>query len=139
MQDYPVDGGLGMSQAHNGSKMLLELPLHTTTPAVRVRGLIFYVGELLQRSDWSFYIPERFFSRQGQLYALGWRVSCSTVGVSIFDFTRVLFFFHEAGFKVDEQRAICQTDDFALSYLELLEEGHLRCGFSGKSHLVQFV
>jgi hypothetical protein len=73
-----------MSQAHNGSKMLLELPMHTTTPTVRVGSLVFYVGELLQKRDKSFYIPERFFSRQGQLHALGWRVTRSTVSALIF-------------------------------------------------------
>ncbi|KIM60204.1 hypothetical protein SCLCIDRAFT_26728 [Scleroderma citrinum Foug A] len=41
MQDYPEDGGLGMSEVFHGEKMLLELP---SPPAGWVHGKIFFVG-----------------------------------------------------------------------------------------------
>ncbi|KAG2147895.1 uncharacterized protein EDB93DRAFT_1059045, partial [Suillus bovinus] len=45
IQDYPKDGGDGMSQVFNGMKMLLDLP---SPPAVWVDGTIYFVNELLQ-------------------------------------------------------------------------------------------
>jgi hypothetical protein len=58
MQDFPEDGGSGMSQVFNGEKMLHELP---SPPAVRVNGSVYFVGELLQESSGGYFIPERFF------------------------------------------------------------------------------
>lgn len=58
MQDFPEDGGSGMSQIFNGEKMLHELP---SPPAVRVSGSVYFVGELLQESSGGYFIPERFF------------------------------------------------------------------------------
>ena len=58
MQDFPEDGGKGMSQVFNGEKMLLELP---SPPAAQVDGNVYFVGELLQESSGGYFIPERFF------------------------------------------------------------------------------
>ncbi|KAG1737140.1 uncharacterized protein EDB91DRAFT_1083172 [Suillus paluster] len=58
MQDYPEDSGEGMSQVFNGKKMLLDLP---SPPAVRVDGMIYFTGELLQDDSGGYFIPERFF------------------------------------------------------------------------------
>jgi len=58
MQDYPEDGGRGMSQVFNGEKMLFELP---SPPAAKVDGEIYFVNELLQDSSGDYFIPERFF------------------------------------------------------------------------------
>lgn len=58
MQDYPEDGGLGMSEVFHGEKMLLELP---SPPAVWVHDKIFFVNELLQDCSGMYFIPERFF------------------------------------------------------------------------------
>ena len=80
MRDYPHDNGPGMSQIHNGQKMLLDLPQHVTTPTVRVDDWIYFVGELLQRKSGAYFIPERFFTRntggqgpgqQQELFSLG--------------------------------------------------------------------
>ena len=80
MRDYPHDDGPGMSQIHNGQKMLLDLPQHVTTPTVRVDDRIYFVGELLQRKSGAYFIPERFFTRntgglgpgqQQELFSLG--------------------------------------------------------------------
>ncbi|KAG1879856.1 hypothetical protein F4604DRAFT_1923063 [Suillus subluteus] len=58
MQDHPEDGGDGMSQVFNSTKMLLDLP---SPPAVRVDGTIYFVNELLQESSKAYFIPEHFF------------------------------------------------------------------------------
>ncbi|KAG2086478.1 hypothetical protein BD769DRAFT_1320705, partial [Suillus cothurnatus] len=58
MQDYPEDGGRGMSQVFNGEKMLFKLP---SPPAVKVDGEIYFVNELLQDSSGDYFIPEHFF------------------------------------------------------------------------------
>ncbi|KAG2125254.1 hypothetical protein BD769DRAFT_1388530 [Suillus cothurnatus] len=77
MQDYPEDGGKGMSQVFNGEKMLLELPL---PPADRVDGEIYFVDELLQDASEDYFVPEHFFlalymstsdTADKQLYVLG--------------------------------------------------------------------
>jgi hypothetical protein len=85
MNDYPEDGGDGMTQVFNGEKMLIDLPPEMASPTVRVNGRIFFVNELLQRSSGAYFIPERFFYRKSipqpdstantpdsrELYALG--------------------------------------------------------------------
>ncbi|KAG2148965.1 hypothetical protein DEU56DRAFT_729905 [Suillus clintonianus] len=58
MKDYPEDGGEGMSQVFNGTKMLLDLP---SPPAIRVNGTIYFTDELLQDNSGDYFIPERFF------------------------------------------------------------------------------
>lgn len=97
MQDYPEDGGDGMSQVFNGTKMLLDLP---SPPAVRVNGTIYFVNELLQESSKAYFIPERFFlgscpptdevepgaqSNVKVQYALGRAVQRTNVCYSILD------------------------------------------------------
>jgi hypothetical protein len=58
MQDYPEDGGKGMSEVFNGEKMLFELP---SPPAAKVDGEIYFVNELLQDSSGDYFLPQRFF------------------------------------------------------------------------------
>ncbi|KAG1797672.1 hypothetical protein EV424DRAFT_1333215 [Suillus variegatus] len=86
MQDYPEDGGKGMSQVFNGTKMLLDSSC-PSPPAVQVEGKIYFVNELLQEVSGDYFIPEWFFFvsypstdpqrdadqliGQWQLYALG--------------------------------------------------------------------
>jgi hypothetical protein len=45
MQDYPEDGGKGMSEVFNGEKILFELP---SPLAAKVDGEIYFINELLQ-------------------------------------------------------------------------------------------
>ena len=61
MTDYPHDCGNRMSQVHNGSKMLSELPPEIAPPAVRVNNAVYFANELVQLSNNTFFIPERFF------------------------------------------------------------------------------
>lgn len=58
MQDFPEDGGKGMSQVFHGEKALNDLP---SPPAVCVNGSIYFVDELLRESMGGYFIPERFF------------------------------------------------------------------------------
>jgi len=90
MQDYPQDGGSGMSQVFNGQKMLSEFQ---SPPAVRVDGKIFFINELLQEDSGNYFIPEHFFygpdqpqsdlphgsSQEKPLYALGREVQWTEV------------------------------------------------------------
>jgi hypothetical protein len=91
MQDYPEDGGQGMSQAHHGEKMTTELPSELKSPAVRVKGQIFFIHELLQRASGAYFIPTQFFYKRSpsdglrdtasekDLFALGYDVFESIV------------------------------------------------------------
>ncbi|KAG1720088.1 hypothetical protein EDB19DRAFT_1610899, partial [Suillus lakei] len=58
MQDYPEDGGKGLSQVFHGKKMLNDLP---SPPAVRVDGTVYFTDELLQELSGGYFIPQRFF------------------------------------------------------------------------------
>ncbi|KAI5995503.1 hypothetical protein EDD15DRAFT_2140887, partial [Pisolithus albus] len=131
MQDFPEDGGNGMSQVFNGEKMLHEMP---SPPAVRVHGSIYFVGELLQESSKGYFIPERFFlatpstarpSPPGQpstdcmkeLFALG-RSATRT----------------DAGFIVSDEREIIPTSMFQRSYEDIaFHPAELSCGLTQSS------
>ena len=62
MWDYPIDGGGGMSQVFHGSKVH-DMPSALVVPTVCVNNRIFFVDELLQNQDNTYFIPERFFYR----------------------------------------------------------------------------
>ncbi|KIJ04667.1 hypothetical protein PAXINDRAFT_22039 [Paxillus involutus ATCC 200175] len=128
MQDFPEDGGSGMSQIFHGEKMLHELP---SPPAVRVDGNIYYVDELLQDSSGGYFIPERFFlalpsvasgSSEGrpdtkELFALG-RAAERT----------------EAGFIVSDEKEIIPTSVFRRSYEDItFRRSELACGLTESS------
>ena len=61
MTDYPHDCGNRLSQVHNGSKMLSELPPEIAPPAVRVNNVLYFANELVQLTNDTYFIPERFF------------------------------------------------------------------------------
>ena len=94
MRDYPQDDGARMSQVHNGSKMLLDVPADVVPTAIRVNGRLFFNGELLQRKSGAYFLPDRFFTRPSpayhkqpqqpheELFSLGWDVVRSQVHVS---------------------------------------------------------
>lgn len=50
-----------MAQVFNGEKLLLEATEEIRPPVARVRGMIYFVNELLQLSNSKYFIPERFF------------------------------------------------------------------------------
>lgn len=122
MKDYAVDNGPGMSQVNHGAKMLLDLPADATSPTVRVNGKIFFVGELLQCSSGSYFIPEHFFQRSEKhgegteelLYSLGRDVLLS-----------------DAGFVVQDELLVAAVSLFNRTYVDIIDCGDLMCGFVG--------
>ncbi|EGO24813.1 hypothetical protein SERLADRAFT_438415 [Serpula lacrymans var. lacrymans S7.9] len=98
MQDYPEEGGDGMSQIFHGRKMLLDVPPDRVSQNVRLSGKLFYIHELLQCASGAYFIPERFYyayppldggnSPTKELYALGYDVTETTSGFLVRD-TRV--------------------------------------------------
>ncbi len=63
MVDYPRQlPGDYVSQVQNCEKMLSDLPGDIVSPAVKVKGQVFFVNELLRMNDrdHSYFIPERF-------------------------------------------------------------------------------
>lgn len=60
--DYPIDGNGGTSQVFHGSKMH-DIASALVVPTVCVNDRIFFVNELLQNQDGTYFIPERFFYR----------------------------------------------------------------------------
>ncbi|KAG1723899.1 hypothetical protein EDB19DRAFT_1915867 [Suillus lakei] len=119
MQDYPEDGGKGMSQVFNGEKMLFELP---SPPAAKVDGEIYFVNELLQDASGDYFIPERFFlasysstndGADKQLHALG----------------------RADGFIVSDEREMIPTSNFRRSFREIsANDDELACGLTESSH-----
>ncbi|KAG2099448.1 hypothetical protein BD769DRAFT_1329595, partial [Suillus cothurnatus] len=124
MQDYPEDGGRGMSQVFNGEKMLFELP---SPPAAKVDGEIYFVNELLQDSSGDYFIPELFFfalyestsnTAEKVLHALG-RAAQRT----------------EEGFIVSDEQEIILTTSFRRSFREIsLDVNELACGLTPSSN-----
>ena len=99
MQDYPEDGGSGMKQVLNSTKMLLNIPSKIISPTVCIHGWIFFVNELLQCSSGAYFIPECFLNvklvvsgstmepfQDKELFALGHNVSLTEVGPEQCDF-----------------------------------------------------
>ncbi|KAG2064483.1 hypothetical protein BDR04DRAFT_1162485 [Suillus decipiens] len=129
MQDYPEDGGDGMSQVFNGTKMLLDLP---SPPAVRVDGTIYFINELLQESSKGYFIPEHFFlgscpptdevepgaqSNVKIQYGLGRAVQRT-----------------DAGFIVNDEQEIVPTSVFVRSFKDIAAVlGELECGLTASS------
>lgn len=89
MQDYPDDAGQSMSQAWHGSK-IQDLPTEHCSQTAYWEGKIFWLRELTECSDGSFFIPERYFyapgragdDSEGGLLALGWDVVASKVNTN---------------------------------------------------------
>lgn len=98
IEDYPILHGPSMSQVWNGRKMLLDLPPHLATPTARNAGKIFWVNELTQLADNSYFIPSRFFYLVNQenhsrraLTALGWRVVRQQVSRCCLSYTLCIY------------------------------------------------
>ncbi|KAH8991022.1 hypothetical protein EDB92DRAFT_1778446, partial [Lactarius akahatsu] len=59
--DYPINRQGYAAQVFHGSKMLFNIPSTLVVPTVCVNEHIFFVGELLQQFDGSYFILEQFF------------------------------------------------------------------------------
>ncbi|KAI6017560.1 hypothetical protein BKA83DRAFT_4015195, partial [Pisolithus microcarpus] len=128
MQDFPEDGGKGMSQTFHGEKLLHELP---SPPAVQVDGTVYFVGELLQECSGDYFFPERFFLAAPEavggdsagspqmkvMYAVG-RTAQRT----------------EAGFIVSDEKEIIPTSSFRRSFEDISRcPSELACGLTESS------
>lgn len=76
---YPEDAGGRLSEAWHGDKMLRDTPDHLLTANIRHRGSIYYVNELVKRTDDRWFIPKRWITCQGKMRAVGYEVLKSTV------------------------------------------------------------
>jgi hypothetical protein len=140
MQDYPEDGGKGMSQVFNGTKMLLDLP---SPPAVQVNRTVYFTDELLQESSGGYFIPNRFFLAAGDtladttescdkvLYALG-RAAQRTEVRSHLCNVCLSSNVCQAGFIVSDEQEIIPTSMFTRSFGDIAATcGELDCGLTG--------
>lgn len=146
MSDFPELDGKGASQAFHGHKMLLDSPQGIATPCAKVRGKVYFVNELLQCVNGSFFIPERFYmgvrpksSRAGttcetppekELLALGRIVERTEVRdryPNIYGSLHIM----QRGFHVNsEKQVICPTSSFEVPY-DKLPSSDLSRGFEG--------
>ncbi|KIN97928.1 hypothetical protein M404DRAFT_47010, partial [Pisolithus tinctorius Marx 270] len=61
MQDFPEEGEGKMSQVYHGEKMLHGLPQGLAPPSVKVGSNVYFVDEILQKSNGAYFIPTKFF------------------------------------------------------------------------------
>ena len=62
---YPDDAGNKLEEVWNGDKMLRDVPDHLLSPTIRHNSVIYYVNELVQCSDGSWFLPKRWLTRDG--------------------------------------------------------------------------
>ena len=92
MNDYPRDGGKGMTDHFNEDKMLFDVPEDIASPTIRIDGNIYFMNELLQLTNGKYFILQCFLytkiSRDNgnadaaaaeELHALGYKVERSDV------------------------------------------------------------
>lgn len=83
MQDFPVlcNGGQSASEAWHAEKMLKDLSPELGPPVVRADRELFFIHELLQLRDKSYFVPTRYYrdGKDSNLYAIGWRASQTEV------------------------------------------------------------
>jgi hypothetical protein len=78
MKLYP-DASSTISEVQNAEKLLSGIPDDMLTPMVRHDGVIYYVNELVLCANQQWFIPKRFFTRDGSLHASGHPVTQSMV------------------------------------------------------------
>lgn len=81
MCDYPVEGKGFMSEVWHGRKMSEELPPEIAPPTAENQGRVFWINELLECFDRSYYYPERFFYIADELWAEGHDVVAGAVSL----------------------------------------------------------
>ncbi|KAL0567444.1 hypothetical protein V5O48_014549 [Marasmius crinis-equi] len=132
MTEYPEDGGGSMSELKHGWKWLIETPRDMLTITARVGGKLYFVGELLQCRDGSYFIPDRFFTKAVTSDPV--TPGKPTSPPSLFAFGNVAQITLN-GFVVKSQPSIICTDQFCATYEDLLHAGHLSRGFSDCSRV----
>ncbi|EIW74161.1 hypothetical protein CONPUDRAFT_170321, partial [Coniophora puteana RWD-64-598 SS2] len=76
---YPEDAGERMGEVWHGRKMLRDIPNHLLTPMIRSNGRIYYVNELVACTGDEYFLPTRWFTREGgaEMWAMGHEVTKS--------------------------------------------------------------
>ncbi|KAH9978409.1 hypothetical protein BJV74DRAFT_879458 [Russula compacta] len=72
---YLDDSGSSLSQTWNADKMLKDVPDHLLTPMIKHQGVIYYVNELVQCKCRAWFIPNRWITKNGSMYAVGYFVT----------------------------------------------------------------
>ena len=70
-----------MSEVWQTSKWLEDAPDDVLTPMVRLDDKDFYIKELVYCRNQSWFIPMRFFTRRGEMWAAGHSVSRKAVSM----------------------------------------------------------
>jgi hypothetical protein len=81
MTFYPEDGGDKLGEVWHGDKMLRDIPDHLLSPTVKHNGVIYYVDELVKRSENRWFLPKRWLTRDSGsvMLASGYHVTDSAV------------------------------------------------------------
>ena len=69
---YPEDSGQILSEARQAAKWLHEIPSEETTPMIRIQNTDYFIYEPALLIDGRACIPNRWFTRGENLYAITW-------------------------------------------------------------------
>ncbi|KAJ7262385.1 hypothetical protein C8J57DRAFT_1719333 [Mycena rebaudengoi] len=85
MTFYPEDGGDKLGEVWHGDKMLRDIPDHLLSPTVKHNGVIYYVDELVKRSENRWFLPKRWLTRDSGsvMLASGYHVTDSADGLIV--------------------------------------------------------
>ncbi|KAJ7798132.1 hypothetical protein B0H14DRAFT_3546008 [Mycena olivaceomarginata] len=120
---YPDDAGNKLEEVWNGDKMLRDVPDHLLSPTIRHNSVIYYVNELVQCSDGSWFLPKRWLTHDGGkvMLASGFCVTERDDGSLIIQ---------------DETRELVEVSTFQFNILQILERtsGIYPCKPTAESH-----
>ncbi|KAF8170969.1 hypothetical protein K438DRAFT_1982253 [Mycena galopus ATCC 62051] len=106
---YPEDAGNKLQEVWHGDKMLREIPDHLLSPTIRHNGSIYYVDELVQCKDGSWFLPKRWLTKNGgtSMFASGFHVTE----------------LHDRSLVVQEGcREIVDVASFEFNFLQILDQ-----------------
>lgn len=78
---YPEDGEGKLSEAWHGDKMLRDIPDHLLSPTLRHAGKVYWVDELVKRTEDRWFLPKRWIIRRGAPMAVGHHALSSVVRI----------------------------------------------------------
>ena len=71
MTFYPEDLGTQWRQVWHGDKMVSDVPDDLLTANIRSGGVMYYVNELVKCAGGSFFLPKRWITSGGEMFAIG--------------------------------------------------------------------
>lgn len=85
---YPDDGEGRLCEVWHGEKMLRDIPDELLSPTLRHNQKVYWVNELVKRTEGWWFIPKRWITRHGVAYADGYHVKPAEVNFdSVFSST----------------------------------------------------